>query len=106
MQHLVQRSSMRTFSVLSLLPLTNSRLSDDHATWYTGPTCARSVATKVPFMPSQSLIALSKDALTTHLPSGENWTWAQTASALYACVACEASCHLCCLTDAYLHMGA
>ena len=63
-----------TLRVLSLLPLTKSRLSEDHATWYTGPTWARMVATKVPFSPSHSLMALSNDALTNHLPSGENWT--------------------------------
>lgn len=31
-----------TFSVLSLLPLTNRRLSADHATWYTAATWPRS----------------------------------------------------------------
>ena len=34
---------------------------------------------KVPFTPSHSLTDLSKEALTIHLPSGENWT----------CRACE-----------------
>ena len=29
----------RTLSVLSLLPLTNILESEDHAIWYTGPTC-------------------------------------------------------------------
>lgn len=32
----------QTLRVLSLLPLTSSLLSADHATWYTDPTCPRS----------------------------------------------------------------
>ena len=35
--HLSQ-ASIPTLRVLSLLPLTNILESDDHATWYTGPT--------------------------------------------------------------------
>ena len=31
--------SLLTFNVLSLLPLTNILESEDHAIWYTGPTC-------------------------------------------------------------------
>ena len=57
-------------------PETNRRESADQAIWYTGPTWPRKVATKVPLRPSHSLMALSKDALTSHRPSGENCTCA------------------------------
>lgn len=67
-------SSARTLSVLSLLPLTNRRLSLLHATWKTGPTWLRKVATKLPLSPSHNLIDLSKDADSTQRPSGLNAT--------------------------------
>ncbi|TNN63434.1 hypothetical protein EYF80_026284 [Liparis tanakae] len=47
----------QTLSVLSLLPLTSSRLSDDHATWYTEPTWPR------------------REAEASSLVSGEKSTW-------------------------------
>lgn len=64
----------RAFSVESLDADTSSRESADQATWYTGPTWPRSVATNAPRTPSHSLTALSNDALTTQRPSGENCT--------------------------------
>lgn len=64
----------RALSVLSLEPETIMRLSADHASWYTGPTCPRKVATKVPLVPSHSLTDLSNEALATQRPSGENCT--------------------------------
>mmetsp|Transcript_6838 Transcript_6838/g.24163 ORF Transcript_6838/g.24163 Transcript_6838/m.24163 type:complete len:203 (+) Transcript_6838:242-850(+) len=70
---LVLRS--HTLSVLSLLPLSSSRLSADHATMYTGATWPLSVARNAPVTPSHSFTALSKDADATCLPSGENTTW-------------------------------
>lgn len=59
-----------TLRVLSLLLLTNSRLSLLHATWKTGPTCPLKVATKPPLTPSHSFILLSKLADSTQRPSG------------------------------------
>ena len=74
-----------TLRVLSLLPETKRRLSDDQATWYTGPTWPRKVATKVPFSPSHSFSALSKEAETIHRPSGENCTCAVQCKAWHEC---------------------
>ncbi len=71
---MLAKTQEHAFSVLSLLPLTSRRLSEDQATWYTAPTCPRKLATNVPSVPFQSLMALSNDALAIHLPSGENCT--------------------------------
>ena len=71
------KAGRRAFSVESLDADTSSRESADHATWYTGPTCPRSVATNAPRTPSHSLTALSNEALTTQRPSGENCTCAE-----------------------------
>lgn len=92
----------QTFSVLSLLPLTSSLLSADHATWYTDPTWPRREVrylevdvriviimclwrhhveesgitqfTYFPVRPSQILIDLSKEAEAMSLVSGEKST--------------------------------
>lgn len=49
--------------------------SGPEPTWYTGPTCARSVAMNVPFSPSHSFTLLSKEADNTKRPFGEKHTW-------------------------------
>lgn len=92
----------QTFSVLSLLPLTSSLLSADHATWYTDPTwprrevrylevdvkivaivclwrhhVAESGITRItyfPVRPSQILMDLSNEAEAMSLVSGEKST--------------------------------
>jgi hypothetical protein len=61
-----------TFSVLSLLELTNILLSELQLTWYTGPTCPRHVATNFPVSPSHIRTDLSNDADRSQRPSGEN----------------------------------
>jgi hypothetical protein len=43
--------------------------------WYTGPTWPRKVAMNLPEYPSHSFTDLSNDALATHRPSGEKYTW-------------------------------
>lgn len=92
----------QTLSVLSLLPLTSSLLSADHATWYTDPTWPRREVrylevevriaaivrlwrhhveessitgiTYFPVRPSQILIDLSNEAEAMSLVSGEKST--------------------------------
>lgn len=73
--HLLSAVISHSFTVLSLEALTSSRLSADHATWYTAPTCPFNVARKVPVRPSQTLTFLSKDALAKRRPSGLNARW-------------------------------
>ena len=63
--------------MLSLLPLANMRLSADHATWYTGPTCPLKVARNVPLRPSHSFTDLSNEADRMYRPSGEKHTCSQ-----------------------------
>ncbi len=43
--------------------------------WYTGPTWPRKVVMNLPEYPSHSFTDLSNDALATHRPSGEKYTW-------------------------------
>lgn len=73
--HLLSAVISHSFTVLSLEALTSNRLSADHATWYTAPTCPFNVARNVPVRPSHTLTFLSKEALAKRRPSGLKARW-------------------------------
>lgn len=73
--HLLSATISHSFTVLSFEALTRSRLSADHATWYTAPTCPLRVARNVPVRPSHTLTFLSNEALANRRPSGLKARW-------------------------------